>query len=124
MQQQLTAMQQQQAAMQQQQAAMQQQQAAMQQQLSQLMHRTSCAVATARLINSHATQPGHSLAPLPHPDTGAVPPSFPATVEALRQLSAQASTALINFYNLGATAPAALPARRKFIGHHIGCLSV
>ena len=111
--------------MQQQMAGMQQQMAGMQQQIDKLMHRTSSAVATARLMNSLARQPGHDLARLPNPDTGAAPPAiFPATVEALSHLSSQHCTALIDFYGLAAAAPAPLPARRRLIGHFIGCFSV
>jgi hypothetical protein len=121
MQQQQAAMQPQLAAMQQQQAAMQQQQAAMQQQQAVLVNRTSAALATARRLNSYATQPTHQLTRVPHPDTGAAPPAaFPNTVDALKRYSAQNCAILMNFYGLGQV-PDGLAAKRTAIGHHIGC---
>jgi uncharacterized phage infection (PIP) family protein YhgE len=121
-QQQLTTVQQQLTAVQQQLTAGQQQLTAVQQQTAVLLNRTSAAVVTARLCNSHATQAAHPLTPLPHSDTGAAPPIFPATVNALKRYNNQSCVTLSNFY--GIALPAALGDRRTVIARHIGCLTV
>ena len=79
LQQQFAALQQQFATLQQQSTALQQQFAARQQQLAILLNRTSTPLRMALQHNGFSTQPEHSLFPVPHPDTGALPPDFPAT---------------------------------------------
>ena len=79
LQQQFAALQQQFATLQQQSTALQQQFAARQQQLAILLNRTSTPLRMALQHNGFSTQPEHSLFPVPHPDTGALPPDFPET---------------------------------------------
>ena len=106
--------------LQQQMQQMQQQMQQMQQQMQQMQQQM---VVTAQASNGHATQDDHPLVRLPHPDTGAAPPIFPATVGALRAYSANNCSTLINFYGLGPV-PVALTDRRTLVAHHIGCLAV
>ncbi|KAL4421313.1 hypothetical protein ABPG75_010604 [Micractinium tetrahymenae] len=101
-QQQLAAMQQQLAAMQQQLAAMQQAQAAQlaaqQQQLGILLNRTSPEQRLALQSNGRSLLPAHPLVAMPHPDTGALPPAFPATNDALDGMPHAQLGALLAFY--------------------------
>ncbi len=103
---------------------MQQQLATVLQQQAVLVNRTSAALATARLSNSHAKMPSHQLTRVPHPDTGAAPPAtFPDTVGALERYSAQNCAILMKFYGLEKV-PGGIAAQRTAIAHHIGCLAV
>lgn len=46
-----------------------------------LMHRTSPQLRLALQHNARCTRLEHSLLPVPHPDTGTMPPNFPATYQ-------------------------------------------
>lgn len=68
-------------------------------QLQVLTNRTSSAVRLALQHNAHSPLPEHALAPVPHPDTGDVPPNFPATNAALDDMSYAQLGALLDFYD-------------------------
>ncbi|KAL4436110.1 hypothetical protein ABPG77_005558 [Micractinium sp. CCAP 211/92] len=73
--------------------------APLRQDLQMLVHRTSPLLWSARNENGRASRPGSALIPVPHPDTGAQPPFFPATNDDLEMLSYAQLGKLLAFYD-------------------------
>ena len=87
-----------------------------------LLNRTSAARATALKHNSKAFNLDHTLIPVPHSDTGALPPpvGFPGSIRDLRQMTAGQVNALLQFYGLPVTG-VQLIERRKQLAEALGC---
>lgn len=87
-----------------------------------LLHRTSSTRTVALKRNSKALDLSHPLVPVPHPDTGVMPPleTFPVDISALRQMPSTAVNALLAFYDqpiLGVS----LVERRRQLADALGC---
>ncbi|KAL4422427.1 hypothetical protein ABPG75_008624 [Micractinium tetrahymenae] len=67
------------------------------------MNRTSPALRLALHHNGRAHYAEHTLVVVPHPDTGALPLNFPATIGALEDMSDDQLEALLAFYGQPAT---------------------
>ena len=70
-----------------------------------LLNRTSRERTTALDHNRLTSMCEHDLLPVPHPDTGLMPPAadFPATVGVLRGMNSDAINTLLKFYGLPRT---------------------
>ncbi len=77
----------------------------------------------AREFNLAAGDPQHPLTPLPHPDTGELPPDdiFPSTRNELMTLRAEPTDALLQFYGMTPAAGTPHHERRIFLGQVIAC---
>lgn len=87
-----------------------------------LLHRTSPLLQSARCVNSDAAASAAPLTPVPHPDTGAMPPAamfYPATAGQLRELTSPRVNALLAFYGLAQVDT--LQARRDRLATCLGC---
>lgn len=78
-------------------------------QLQVLTNRTSSAVRLALQHNAHSPLPEHALAPVPHPDTGDVPPNFPATNAGELWAAPASCSSACSFLWLGVPARSAIP---------------
>ena len=85
-----------------------------------LLCRTSAERLSAVGHNRLAANPDAMLVPVPHPDTGQLPPmSFPATIGILREMLAPLIDSLLIFYSI--TPAGDVNDRRRLLAAAIGC---
>ena len=82
--------------------ALQDQVGQLQAQVTRLEHRSSDTLRVARAYNENAVIKGRRLWPVPHPDTGAMPPAglFPVMRDDLHDIDDDRAVALLRFYGL------------------------